>query len=338
MARTACRPEPVIVKDLSPRRENCPACGQRMWLDYTNHRTVVTLAGCTRLNLAIRRCHNPGCGRHLCPYRPEGEGRIALPKHEFGLDVIALVGALRYAEHRSVPEIHRTLLARDVGVSQRTVTNLLDRYDELLAVALGDGRRLRKLLAGQGRVVLAIDGLQPDVGHEVLWVLRDCLSGEVLLAKSLLSARQEDLAALLRQVRDAIGVPILGAVSDGQHSIRKAIAQALPGVPHQLCQFHYLREAARPIYEADRHAKKELKKKVREVRGIERSVEGRSDGEAEVIRGYGSAVRSALTDEGRPPLEASGLKLHDRLQAIAQSLDRVEGKGGCRANCTGSRG
>ena len=338
MARTACRPEPVIIQDLSPRRLNCPACGRRMWLDYTNRRTVVTLAGCTRLNLAIRRCHHPGCGRHLRPYRPEGEGRIALPKHEFGLDVIALVGALRYAEHRSVPEIHQTLLGRDVGVSQRTVTNLLDRYDELLAVALGDDRRLRKLLADQGRVVLALDGLQPDVGHEVLWVLRDCLSGEVLLARSLLSARQEDLAGLLARVRDAVGVPVVGVVSDGQHSIRKAVAQALPGVPHQLCQFHYLREAARPIYEADRHAKKELKKRVRQVRGIERSVEGRPDNEAEVVRGYCSAVRSALTDDGRPPLEASGLRLHGRLQAIAASLGRVEGKGGRRPRCAGSRG
>jgi hypothetical protein len=338
MAKTACRPQPTILKDLTPQRQNCPACGQRMWLDYTNHRTLITLAGCTRLNLAIRRCHNQACGRHLRPYRPEGEGRFALPKHEFGLDVIALVGALRYSEHRSVPEIHQALLSRDVGVSQRTVTNLLDRYDELLAVALGDDRRLKKLLAGPGRVILAIDGLQPDVGHEVLWVLRDCLSGEVLLAKSLLSARQEDLAQLLAQVRDSVGVPILGAISDGQHSIRKAIAKALPSVPHQLCQFHYLREAAKPIDEADRHAKKELKKKVRAVRGIERSVEGRRDDEACVIKGYCSAVRSALTDDGRPPLEASGLKLHARLQAIAASLDRVEEKGGRRPNCTGSRG
>ena len=338
MAKTACRPEPRLIKDLAPLRQNCPDCGGRMWLDYANHRTVVTLAGCTRLNLAIRRCHNRACRRHLRPYRPEGEGRFALPKHEFGLDVIASIGALRYAEHRSVPEIHQALLARDVGASERTVTNLLDRYDELLAVALSDDRRLKQLLAGQGRVLLALDGLQPDVGHEVLWVLRDCLSGEVLLARSLLSARQEDLAALLSQVRDAVGVPVVGVVSDGQHSIRKAVAQALPGVPHQLCQFHYLREAARPIYEADRHAKKELKKKVREVRGIERSVEGRNDPEADVIRGYCSAVRSALTDDGRPPLEASGLKLHDRLQAIAQSLDRVEEKGGRRRNCGGSRG
>src|SRR6185503_16608607 len=117
--------------------------------------------------------------------------------------------------------------------------------------------------------------------------------------------------------------------SDGQHSIRKAIAQALPGVPHQQCHFHYLREAARPIYEADRHAKKELKKKVRGVRAIERRVEQRSGAEAEVVRGYCSAVRSALTDDGRPPLEASGLKLQERLTAMAASLQRVAEKGGC---------
>jgi hypothetical protein len=85
-----------------------------------------------------------------------------------------------------VPEIHAALVARGVAICERSVTNLVDRYDELLATALGDSARLRKELAAQGRVVLALDGLQPDVGHEVLWVLRDCLSSQVLLARSLL--------------------------------------------------------------------------------------------------------------------------------------------------------
>ena len=119
-------------------------------------------------------------------------------------------------------------------------------------------------------------------------------------------------------------IPILGVVSDGQHSIRRAVARALPGIPHQLCQFHYLREAARPLFEADRHAKKELKKRVRGVRPIERELEGHADEEAEALRGYCLAIRSALTDDGHPPLAASGLKLKARLEAIADSLERVE--------------
>jgi hypothetical protein len=284
------------------------------------------------LLVQVRSCRNPGCPRHRACFRPEQEGRLALPQHEFGLDVIALVGRLRHAEHRSVPEIHAELARRGVAICSRSVGNLVDRYDELLALSCSDSGRLRRITAEAGRVILAIDGLQPDVGHEVLWVIRDVLSGEMLLARSLLSSTQDDLAKLLSEVKAALEVPIAGVVSDGQTSIRKAVAQALGGVPHQLCHFHYLREAATPVYEADRHAKVQLKKKVRGIRPIERGVEGRHDAEAEAVRGYCAAVRSALTDDGRPPLEASGLKLQGRLEKVAASLDRAAEKGGSRGS------
>jgi hypothetical protein len=277
-------------------------------------RTVTTLQGLIRLRLQVRSCRDPECPRRGACLRPEQEGHLALPQHEFGLDVIALIGQLRHAGHRSVPEIHAELVRRGVAICVRSVGNLLDRYDELLALSCSDGGRLRAITAKAGRVILAIDGLQPDVGHEVLWVIRDVLSGEVLLAKSLLSSCQDDLARLLREVKEALEVPIAGVVSDGQTSIRKAAAEALP------------------VYEADRHAKVQLKKEVRGVRPIERKVEGRDDPEAEAVRGYCAAVRSALTDDGRPPLEASGLKLRDRLAKVADSLDRVAVKRGSRRN------
>lgn len=129
----------------------------------------------------------------------------------------------------------------------------------------------------------------------------------------------EEVADLCQQ----LAIPIAGVITDGQHSIRNAVAHVLPGVPHQLCHFHYLREAAKAVYEADKHAKKELKKHLRGVRPLERAVEKRDDQEAEAIRGYCLAVRSALTDDGRPPLEAPGLKLYERICAIAASLTRV---------------
>jgi hypothetical protein len=86
---------------------------------------------------------------------------------------------------------------------------------------------------------------KPDVGHEVLWVIRDCLSGEILLARSLLSSTQDDLARLITEVKQALDVPIAGVVSDGQDSIRKAVKVALDGVPHQLCHFHTVRTQSR---------------------------------------------------------------------------------------------
>ncbi len=328
MARNQPRPPAASELKLEPLEDRCGACGEKSWVAYHSPRTVATLSGLVRLRLVVRRCVNRECELYHEPRRPEEEGAFALPQGEFGLDVIALVGALRHAEHRSVPEIHRELCRRGVAISERSVTNLLDRYEELVALRLSERAHLREALKEQGRVVLALDGLQPDVGHEVLWVLRDCLSGEVLLARSLLSATEESLTGLLEEAISGLEVPVAGVVSDGQHPIRRAVARVLPGVPHQLCQFHYLREAAKEVYEADRHAKKELKKRVRRVRPIERELEGRNDPESKAVRGYCLAVRSAITDDGRPPLSASGIKLHDRLGAIHSSIERVGAKRG----------
>ena len=324
MARRRRRPPATQHKELVPLRTRCVGCGGPLWVAYHSHRTVTTLEGAVRLRLQVRRCVTAGCPQYHRPYRPEAELGWALPHGEFGLDVIALVGALRFREHRTVPEIHQLLRGRRLVIAERTLTHLVQRYEELLAVHLGAGRRLRAVLASQERVILAIDGLQPDVGHEVLWVVRDCLSGEILLARSLLSGREADLAALLGEVQGALAavpVAVAGVVSDGQHSIRNAVASALPEVPHQLCHFHYLKEAALPVYEADRHAKKLLKMAVRDVRPLERALE----------------AREAAAGPGGDPLAAAGLRLRERLTAIRASVARVQtqanGKGGpSRAN------
>ena len=317
MARKNPLPPPEREALLECVHQSCPVCGGAMWNKYDNYRTVRTLREVVQLRLKIRRCVNPECERFHQAYRPEQESRWALPQHEFGLDVIAFIGALRYQEHRSVLEIHQVLQQRGASISQRSVSHLVARYDELVATCLSDNQRLSNILQQQQQVILAIDGMQPEVGHEVLWVMRDCVSGELLLAKTLLSSTHEDLAVLLKAVKEALSVPIVGVVSDGQRSIRKAVEIALPEAVHGLCHFHYLREAAKPFYEADRHAKKELKKRVRGVRAIERSVQDSSAPISQVVGGYCQAVRAALTDDGHPPLSAPGVKLQQRLRACA---------------------
>lgn len=101
-----------------------------------------------RLRLKIRRCYNQGCEKFGCTYRPEAEGKWALPQHEFGLDVIALCGTLRYQQQRPVPQIHQQLQQRGLCISQRSVSHLLWRYDELLALCLSDKHRLQEIVRG----------------------------------------------------------------------------------------------------------------------------------------------------------------------------------------------
>jgi hypothetical protein len=279
------RPAPIRTDILECCQTTCPHCGGATDQHYTKRRTVVTLAGVVQLCLKVRECQTATCPRYQKAYRPEAEGQIVLPQHEFGLDLIAQIGAWRYLQHRSVPEMQAALQALHLPSSERSVTNLLSRYDQLVALAVLDTERLRRVTQTHGRLILALDGLQPDVGHEVFWVLRDCLSAEVLLTRSLLSATEADLAPLLEQVRDALEVPIAAVVSDRQLSIRKPVARALPDIRHQLCHFHSLREAATPLFAADRPAKKALKKRVRGIGRIERSVEDREDAAAALVRG-----------------------------------------------------
>src|SRR5262244_4540424 len=115
MPRPTPRPPPTLTQTLQPIVHHCPCCGERMWAAYHNYRTITTLEAIVRLTLQIRRCLNPACPQVRKPYRPEAEGRLALPTHEFGLDVITLRGTLRYAQHRSVPEIHQALGHRRVA-------------------------------------------------------------------------------------------------------------------------------------------------------------------------------------------------------------------------------
>ena len=211
MAKIAKHLTPTIPHDLTPQRVTGLECGHHLRADYTNHRTLTTLGGVTRLNLTIRRGRNERGPAVRTPYRPEAEGRFALPRHEFGFEGIALVGRLRYREPRSIPEAQAHLVGRGVVIAERTVRNRLDRYDELLAVTRTDDRRLRTVLADQKRGILGIDGLQPDVGHDVLWVVRDGLAGEILSAKSRLSARRKDGIAWLDGVKRACPVPARGS-------------------------------------------------------------------------------------------------------------------------------
>src|SRR6266851_2786963 len=316
MARRTPRPEAKFTTTLTPLRQTCEQCGNRLWVAYHCRRKVMTLEGLWQLRVVMCQCHTPTCPQYHMRYHPEEEGRWALPHGEFGLDVIALIGTWRFREHRSVPEMHQRLQTRDLAISEREVTHLMHRYEELVTLRIMDHERIKARLQKQGQVILALDGLQPDVGHEVLWVVRDCLSEEILLARPLLSSTQGDLTALLTEVKHLLkelAVPVKGVISDGEETIGSAVAFVFPEVPHQLCQFHYLKDAIKPLYEADRHAKTQLKKLVRGVRPLERALEERSDPEAEAIRGYCLAVRSSLTDDGRPKLSASGLKLQQRL-------------------------
>jgi|SRR5437667_1008550 len=338
MARRTPRPEATHQVTLRPSQKTCESCGEAVWVANHKMRKITTLKGVYDVRLVVCQCQNRKCEKYHQRYRPEEEGSWALPHAEFGLDVIALVGALRFRDHRSVPEIHQELLRRDVKIAERTVKHLIQRYEELVTVQVTDRERIEQILKEQGKTVLAIDGLQPDADHEVLWIIREVSSQEILLACPLVSSATPDLALLLQEVKELIpkSVEVSGIVSDGQKAIGAAVALVFPNVPHQLCQIHYLRDAAEQIVDADKHAKTQLKAQIRGIRPIERTLEQDQNEAAQAAYKYCLAVRTAIADDGHPPLDLGGIKLYSRLSQISHSLEEVAQKRGSGQGCKNS--
>src|SRR5713101_4663102 len=61
-------------------------------------------------------------------------------------------------------------------------------------------------------------------------------------------------------------------LSDKQDAFVTGIAAEFPGVPHRYCVNHFLRDLAKPMLDADSHAKVKMRSKVRGLRAIEREV------------------------------------------------------------------
>src|SRR5437016_4176898 len=240
-----------------------------------SRRTVITLAGVIKLNHAGYRCPDPQCVGHQRTYRSVEADALALPRMTYGLDIVLLVGRLHLREHRTVDEIHQEVLTRleplGVKIARREILYLFEAYCTLLRAAslLKDDQEWLAQVKKNGGIIVSVDGIQPEKGNETVYLVRDALTGRVLVAENVLSSETAVMKEILKPVV-ALGVKVLGTITDAQESELLAVEELWPDVPHQVCQFHVLRDASKTAFEADKALKtamrKRLQPKVREVR------------------------------------------------------------------------
>ena len=309
------------------------ALGGPLWVAYHSRRTVATLDDVVRLTLQVRRCLSSRRAAYHRPYRPEEERAWPCPTASSAWTSSPWSARCATREHRSVPG--------DPPAAAGAWPGHRRAHGHAPAGPLRRAaRRPWPTSPAAGACWPPRGGSSwPSTGCSPTSATRCCGScATACPARSCWPAaccgREADLAALLRGAGGPGGVPVpiagRGLRRPALHPQRggqRPAGRAPPAVPLPLPA-----EAARPIYEADRHAKKVLKKKVRGVRPLERALEGRRrpgppETRGAAVRGYCLAVRSALTDDGRPPLDAAGLRLHERLTAIRASLGAGAGRG-----------
>jgi hypothetical protein len=201
---------------------------------------------------------------------------IAPPRLTVAWDVFAWIGHRRFARHWSVPQICAELSdSHRIDLSEDAVEDYLRRYEAMVAARHTDLEQMREAYAQTKSLVLAIDGLQPEKGHETLYVVRELTQKRVWFAEPLLSSTNEEVRRVLtraRHIAKALGVPVSGWMSDKQDAFVTGIAEEFPGVPHRYCENHFLRDLAKPLLEKDSHAKVQMRRKVRGLRSIEQAM------------------------------------------------------------------
>jgi hypothetical protein len=193
-----------------------------------------------------------------------------------GWEVLCWLGHRRFARHWSVPQLRAELQdTYHIRLSDDALTSSLGRYQTMLAARQQDPERLADDYREIASLVLTIDGLQPEKGHETLYVVRELRRKRVWCAEPLLSSATQEVQrviVLARQWAERLAKPVGVWMSDKQDAFVQAIGTEFPTTPHRYGHNHFLRDVAKPVLELDSQAKVKMRRKVRGLRTIERQV------------------------------------------------------------------
>jgi hypothetical protein len=197
-------------------------------------------------------------------------------------------------------------------LSDDAITHSIGLYQTMLAARQQDPERLAEAYRDIESLVLTIDGLQPEKGHETLYVVRELTRKRVWFAEPLLSSAEQEVhrvIVLARQWAERLGKPVRAWMSDKQDAFVKAVATEFPGIPHRYCQNHFVRDLAKPVLDMDSQAKVMMRSKGRGLRAIERRVlEERRQAMAPKSPPPPAPPKSAATPNAAAPASATPAK------------------------------
>src|SRR5713101_2707257 len=254
----------------------CAVCGGALHIcDHRRHR-IFTLQGPVEVVCKLAHCSDRQCAARAKTRSPYAETTLTLPWWLIGWDVFCWMGHRRFARHWSVPQIRSALAdSYQIPLSADAIEDAVRRYQTMLAARQQDPQVMAAAYRNVEALVLSIDGLQPEKGHETLYVVRELNAKRIWFAEALLSSNADEVRRLLSQARawaTQLGLPVHLWLSDKQDAFVTGIAAEFPGVPHRYCVNHFLRDVAKPMLEAESHAKVKMRSKVRGLRTIEREV------------------------------------------------------------------
>lgn len=249
-----------------PAKSKCAICGSKIICKGTFRRQLTSLTSKSKLTIQIRHCINTKCENYKANLKPSAYLNQIVPESGYGIDVYGLIGHLRLACRQTIPEIHSHLVSRysHIEIGERHVENLWNHISLCLEQSGKNAAHLKSYFAGQSGLVLSIDGVAPEQGHSILYIVREVQSGKILFAiyctYSDAEHLKKELLLPLQEILQQADLPILGWIADKELAIGQAVQEVFKNVPFQHCQSHFLGALKKPLTVEDTQLGKSVKK------------------------------------------------------------------------------
>lgn len=205
----------------------------------------------------ILHCSNRECPGHVLSFRAEEFQAAIIPRKIFGLEVILHIGTLQYEEHKTYEEIRGALEKKGIRISMGELTNLTVTFESLIKG--WHEEHIQEIKQKLGEYILSIDGTY-TYKSKTLYIFRSYENGVVLCANTTEKDDVSHFRPLLEKVVEMYGIPI-AVISDMQPAIIEAVKNVMPGIPHQFCQYPFIKNTGKFMKKEYKELGKAMKKK-----------------------------------------------------------------------------
>jgi hypothetical protein len=217
----------------------CLICGSEVNYCYSdNGKLVHALEGDIYQVVNFYSCTNEDCEMSKIVFNPSP--RFDYSGRHFGADVFRFISD-EFLLLKQKPDqiLLRLKYEHQLEISIDTVRRMYEDVLQLKSLEIDENTK--DIIQKQGFILLGLDGQDPGGDAPSIWCFMDLVSNRVLATRKFDSLDFEKLHDTIEEIEQLYRVKIIGWVSDKQNVITKCHDEYYPDIPHQYCQFHFLR-------------------------------------------------------------------------------------------------
>lgn len=238
----------------------CLICGSEVKYCYSdNGKLVRTLDGDIYQVINYYSCTNEGCEMSKIVFNPSP--RFDYSGRHFGADVFRYISK-ELLLYNSKPSqiLKRLIYEHQLDISIDTIRRMYEDALQLKSYQIDE--TTKEIIQKQGFILLGLDGQDPGGDAPSIWCFMDLVSNRILATRKFDSLDYKKLRETIEEIERLYGVKIIGWVSDKQNVITKCHDEYYSDVPHQYCQFHFLRNTWRHLTALDSNVYLPLRKAI----------------------------------------------------------------------------